>query len=90
MGGARSWVAGRAGFWVFYLLGFGVGGSRPNVPEIRPPCATKALKTIERSLSVLVKSTVLKLWNKLFHSVQQKQAIMPPVSDNKYLKYLFQ
>ena len=31
-GGARGWVTGRAGSWVFYQLGFGVGGSSPHVP----------------------------------------------------------
>ena len=31
-GGARGWVAGRAGSWVFYLLPFGVGGSGPHIP----------------------------------------------------------
>ena len=29
--GASGWVAGRAGFWVFLLLGLGVGGSSLQV-----------------------------------------------------------
>ena len=31
-GGARGWVAGRAGFWGAYAPGFGVSSSSPQVP----------------------------------------------------------